>query len=331
MPDSLRWRLIALRGQCHFALRHFQAAQNDLQAAAGQQLDPLPADQLPEATLLHLHLAAASRELGQLDVAYKHYKIVLGMFKLNTPIQYVAEAHWGLALVAYERASHLAHESEEEQQQERALKQEARAHAIKARDLYSSINDELHAALLSCQLGLIEQALGNLETARACLQEVLESWWPRIHGISLDGQSAEEQRTLKERANLVSAAACYLAGLELACRRHEQALAYIHQAQQAAQKSYILRRAEAYIVLGQILEDQDVNNPEAENAFRNAIKELDQTDRVAAKIHAHDLLGRHLLKKRRIEEGTRELDLARGLAKTPPLLSSSTTPANDHL
>jgi len=92
--------------------------------------------------------------------------------------------------------------------------------------------------------------------------------------------------------------------------------------------SYTLRRAEAYMLKGQILAEIDIQDPEVEQAFLAAIKELASTDRVAAKIRAHDILGRHLLKQGRLEEGDRELDQARRLAiiGTP---FSATTPVED--
>ena len=101
----------------------------------------------------------------------------------------------------------------------------------------------------------------------------------------------------------------------------------------AGEMSYILRRAEAYMLKGQILADSKINDPEAEKAFRAAIQELEPTDRIAAKIHAHDILGRHLLKQGRDEEGDLELDKARRLANLHTTFSATTiaedTPQND--
>ncbi len=81
---------------------------------------------------------------------------------------------------------------------------------------------------------------------------------------------------------------------------------------------------------GQILAGMHVDDPEAEIAFRAAIKELEPTDRVAAKIRVHDIFGRHLLKQGRVKEGDQELDKARSLANlhTP---FSDTTSAEDTL
>jgi len=57
---------------------------------------------------------------------------------------------------------------------------------------------------------------------------------------------------------------------------------------------------------------------------------LEPTDRVAAKIRAHDVLGRHLLKQGRGKEGDQELDKARSLANFPTTFSA-TTSAEDTL
>jgi len=130
---------------------------------------------------------------------------------------------------------------------------------------------------------------------------------------------------LKERANVISVAACYLASVEHAEQLDDQALLHIQQALDAGELSYILRRAEAYMLKGQILADRDIDDPEAEKAFRAAIQELEPTDRIAAKIHAHDNLGRHLLKQGRDVEGDQELDKARRLANLHTTFSTTTS------
>src|SRR5579875_1582217 len=103
-PPSLRWRLYALKEQCFFSLRQFVEAQRQFFQAAALRPERIPTEQVPEATLLHLHLAATCRELGHLDLANDHYETVLRLMQPETPIHYVAEAHWGLALVSFERA-----------------------------------------------------------------------------------------------------------------------------------------------------------------------------------------------------------------------------------
>ncbi len=68
-------------------------------------------------------------------------------------------------------------------------------------------------------------------------------------------------------------------------------------ARQAAKNSYIIRKAEADMMFGRILEKQDIEDSRAEKAFRDAVGVLEPTDRLAARISAHELLGRHLLRK----------------------------------
>jgi tetratricopeptide (TPR) repeat protein len=321
-PASLRWRMYALRGQCYFSLRQFVAAQKDFLQAAALRPERPPLEQLHEATMLHLHLAAACRELGQLDLAADHYKMVLGLMQPETPIHYVAEAHWGMALVSFEQASRPRSDERWSAEAER-LKLQALEHARDARTLYRSIGDRQNESLLLCEIGVIYQGLERLDEARACLLEVLNAWAPTIAGVSLDGKGPLEERRVKRQASIVAAAASYLANIELQCQNYEQALRYIEQAREAASKSYIVRRAEAYLIEGQILERLRPDDPSAEKAFRTAIEELKETDRIAAQIHAHDLLGRHLLKRGRVQEGEEELNLARALAQTLHSLGNS--------
>lgn len=80
---------------------------------------------------------------------------------------------------------------------------------------------------------------------------------------------------------------------------------------------------------GRILETIDLYDTEAEQAFRQAISELNPTDRVAAKIHAHNLLGRHLLKRGKSIEGEEILDQALRLSKNSITFSSATRSAED--
>ncbi|MEI4884404.1 hypothetical protein, partial [Klebsiella pneumoniae] len=69
--------MVALRGQCYFSLRQFQLAQSDFLSAVAILPEAIPQDQHLEATSLRLHLAAATRELGQSEVAYTHYQDAL--------------------------------------------------------------------------------------------------------------------------------------------------------------------------------------------------------------------------------------------------------------
>src|SRR5438874_4477356 len=104
IPSALRWRLAALRGQCFFTLREFLAAQRDFMYAVTELPESIPADQHLEAMTLYLHLAAALRELEQPDAAFEHYQVALKMMNTSTSLNYVAEAHWGMSLVAFEQA-----------------------------------------------------------------------------------------------------------------------------------------------------------------------------------------------------------------------------------
>lgn len=305
-PSAMRWRIFALRGECYFSLRKFLLAQSDFLSALAGMLERVPADQRLEAIILHLHLAASSRELGQLDAAAEQYAIALKMMNTSTPLRYIAETHWGIALVFFERAESNAPNEKE------AFRQEALEHAEMASRLYASIGETLRASLLECQIALIEQASGNLKEAHERLQKVLDSWLPTLHS------SFDSQYTLKERANVVSAAACYLARIELEEHNCSAALDYVKQALEAGQKSYTIRRAEAYMILGQIQEAR--NDPEAEEAYKKAVNELASTDRVAALIRAHDLLGRYLMKQDKIEEGEKEFDIVLQLSNVSPLL-----------
>jgi tetratricopeptide (TPR) repeat protein len=332
IPLATRWRLAALRGQCYFNLRQFVSAQRDFLAAVAEKPEIVPSDQNPEVMLLYLYLAAASRELGQLDDALKQYQVALKLMNVGTSLRYIAEAEWGMAFTAFELARRAAEESGS-RLVEGSLVQTALHHAESARTMYQAIGDELSVAALSCEIGLIEQASGRLDEARTLLRGVLEQWQP-ILAEPVENTLAGQRRK-QERANVVSAAACYLAGVELEAGNHEAALAYVRQAEDAGKQSYILRRAEAAMMLGRIQETMSIKQPEydgseAERAFRKAVEELEPTDRLAAKILAHDLLGRHLLKKGKTSEGEIELNRARGLSHFVPTLGSTLTPESSN-
>jgi transcriptional regulator with XRE-family HTH domain len=332
VPPFLRWRIIALRGQCYFSLRQFQLAQRDFLSAVAILPETLPQDQSLEALSLRLHLAASTRELGQLETAYSQYQDTLAMMNASTPVRLVAETHWGMALVVYELANNASTHSHNGASQSEYVKEQkliALKHAENARTLYSAIDETLRAALLDCQIALIEQSLGNLSAAHKRLLEVLEFWAPTLNEAylaSLQPPADKIRRySLKERANVVSAAACYLASVEHTEHHDDEALVHIQLALDAGTLSYTLRRAEAYMLKGQILADRNIRDPEAEQAFHAAIQELDPTDRVAAKIRAHDLLGRHLLKQGRNTEGDQELDKARRLSNIHTTFSATTS------
>lgn len=336
IPAYLRWRLLALRGECHFTLREFVPAQRDFLSAVAGLPEELPQDQLLEAITLRLHLAAATRELGQLDEAGVQYKQALSIMSSSTPLRYVAETHWGMALVLFElanKASNKNDTSSEQAQGEQPQIQVALQHAQDACTLYNSIGERLRAALLNCQIALIEQSVGHLDEASRRLHQVLDDWVPTLGEPESPRRSSSPfrtgQYTLKERANVVSAAACYLAGVEHQQGMCDEALEHIQLALEAGQKSYILRRAEAYMMKGQILADGDLSDPRAEEAFQAALRELESTDRLAAKIRAYNLLGRHLMKQGRAAEGEKELDKALRLSNILTRFSSATTSAED--
>lgn len=315
VPLSLRWRMFALRGECYFSLRKFLAAQRDFLSAVAVLPEKVPTDLSLEEIILRLHLAAATRELGQLDDALEQYSVVLKRMNTSIPLRYVAEAHWGMALVIFEQV-----ESDTICPKE-VLQREALSHAETASHLYRSTEEILRASLLDCQIALIQQSTGDLDGARNRLRQVLDYWLPTL------SESFESQYTLKERANVVSAAACYLAGVELEVHNCSAALDYVQQALEAGKQSYILRRAEAYMMYGQILDACDKAG--AEEAFKNAVKELNATDRLAARIRAHDLLGRYLMRKGNMDEGVKELDTVRRLSNILTPFTTATTSAED--
>ena len=310
MPLTVRWRLAAARGHCYFTLHQFINAQQDFLYAVTERPATVPVEQRLEAMALHLHLAATLRELNQPGTAFEQYSVALGMMDTRTSLQFVAEAHRGMSLIAIEWFSRALKQQENiayrESQFQLALK-----HAENASILYRSIGDSAREALLTCQIGLIEELSGKLDDARKRLLEVLSTWQPvfetHIHA------TAVEQGKLQEMAKVVFASACLLARIELEAQHHEAALKFVQQARFAAQQADSLRLAEGEIMYGRILESRDINDPAAEVAFRKAINTLASTDNIAAQIRAHDVLGRLLLKKGIVEEGEEELDTARHL------------------
>jgi transcriptional regulator with XRE-family HTH domain len=312
IPAPQRWRIAAIRGQCYFEQRKFLKAQQDFMYAVSEQpkLEGLPPDQGHELMLLHLHLAGTYRELRQLEDALDQYKDTLEMMNRDTPFGYVAEVHWGMALIAFAQANsiqrdhiHICRETN---------LRAALEHAENARFLYRAIGEQLRAASVTCQIAQIEQALGDITKVRTYLKEVLASW-----SFTLNEPPAittHDKRRQQEEANVVSAAACSLAGIELDAGNYEVACKYANLALAAGKRSYKLRRADAYLMRGRILEATDPCDPAAEEAFRHATEELAGTHRIAARISAHVRLGHHLLKIGKIEESEQELEQARLLS-----------------
>ncbi len=328
IPFSTRWRLAALRGQANFTLRQFVAAQRDCLIAVAQKPEHVPSEQQPEVMLLYLSLAASSREVGQLSEALTHYQHALKLMHSGTSLRYIAEAHSCLAFTAFELARQEA-EASGSAQVEGQLMQTALSHAESARMLYHAIGDELSAGALSCEIGLMLQSTGRLGEARTLLRGVLDQWQPRLSEPVEHTPAGQRRR--QEDANVVSAAACYLAGVELEAGQYQQALSCVRQAEDAGKHSSVLRRAEAAMMLGKILEAMSKDNPEcdgeaAEQAFRRTVNVVEPTDLLAARILAHDLLGRHLLKSGKTSEGERELNRVRALSHVVPLVGSILIP-----
>ncbi|HVB74096.1 MAG TPA: helix-turn-helix transcriptional regulator [Ktedonobacteraceae bacterium] len=332
IPIALRWRIIALRGQCYFAMREFLAAQQEFRSAFTVMPDYTPPEQYMEVLLLRLHLAAASRELGQYETAYKQFQDARAMMNATTPLRYVAEAHWGISLVLYEQANKLWNDAEngngqKQQAKERfmSLMQQSLKYAENACSLYNSIDELSRSALMNCQIALIEQATENPDAARERLKNVLDSWSPTLieteQARAPDIAKKIKRYSLKERANIVSAASCYMASVEYDAKQCSAALAYIDKALEAGKNSYILRRADAYMTKGQIL--AECNDPEAAVAFRQALTQLEHTDRLGAKIRIHRMLGAYLIKQGKDREGNTELDIALRLANVPSQYQAS--------
>jgi transcriptional regulator with XRE-family HTH domain len=326
IPPMQRWRLAALRGQCYFEQRQFLKAQQDFVYALQElpKQEGMPTDQKYELMLLHLHLAASYREL-EIPAALEHYQITLKMMNQDTPFGYVAEAHWGMALIAFTQAYKMRKDDPLREQKLRT----ALEHAENARFLYRSISEPLRAAAVTVQIAQIEKELGNQQsqTIRRYLQEILDTWQHVLE--EPEAASPEDQRHQKEQANIVSVAACSLAGMALEAGNIDEALTYVKCALQAAERSYKVRQADAHIMHGRILEAMNLYDPAAEEAFRHATKILEDTDRIAARSSAHSRLARHLIKKGKTEEGDKELETAHTLVDQVVARQASTRSAED--
>ncbi|GAC1392210.1 MAG: hypothetical protein NVS4B11_24060 [Ktedonobacteraceae bacterium] len=312
VPSLQRWRLAALRGQCYFEQRRFVKAQGDFVYATQEEpkQEGLPLEQKQELMLLHLHLAGTYRELHQLADALEQFQFALGMMNHDTPFGYVAEAHWGMALIALAQATKMQqvhHDGEREREEKLFI---ALEHAQHAQHLYYSIRETLHAASVACIIAEIEQALGHKENTRRNLLDIAQAWSTILQ--ESEATHADEQRRQKEQANVVATAACLLADIELADAHYEQALEHARLALQAGQRSYILRRADAYVMLGRIFDA--MNDTQAEQAFREATNLLEKTERIGIRISTHVRFGSYLLKIGKIAEGQQELEQARLLS-----------------
>ncbi len=327
VPSLQRWRLAALRGQCYFERRMFVEARGDLDYAAREEPthNNLSADQMQERMLLHLHLAATYRELHQLENALRQFDVALKMMNNTTPFGYVAEAHWGKSLIAFIQATTLEPQTKNESEREAKLAL-ALEHAESALFLYRSIGDTLRAATVGCHVAEIEIALGQKEKARQALLELVNTW--QLSDLQSETSNTEGQRRQKELANVVSSAACLLAEIELDDKNYEQALAYAERALAAAERSYILRRADAYVMLGRIYGVMG-NEEQAEQAFRDALRELEPTQRISIRISTHIRFGKYLLSVGKTDAGQQELEMARLLSDTRLLGNDRTSPIDE--
>jgi transcriptional regulator with XRE-family HTH domain len=345
IPQPQRWRLAALRGQCYFEQRKFLKAQHDFVYAVNEQpqMSGLPSEQKQELLLLHLHLAGAYRELRQLDAASEQYKITLNYVNSETPFGYVAEVHWGLALIAHAQANQTSNTDQCSTTMKEMHLRTALEHAETARFLYRSIGARVRADTVTCHIAQIEQKLGAIDKVRHYLQEVLATWTPVLGeqdtdaeastGSAQDTGSAQGTIPTRDRrqeiANIVSYAAYSLADIELEAQNFELALRYSELALEAGKRSYKLRRADAYVLRGRILEAINFRDPEVEQAFRTATEELKDTDRIAARISAHVRLAQHLLKIGKGEEGEQQLELAHLLLHQVSISSPPSTETED--
>lgn len=315
LPLFLRWRTLALRGQAFFELREFSKAQRDFQSA----LTIMPAATVSdehqlEIIKLHLHMAEATREINQFEQALEYYQDALNTMDASTALRYIAEAHWGIALVHYNQGRNALIQDGNIVDGQKLL-QEAWQHAEDARTLYNSIADHLNADLLQCQMAQIEQAQGQAMRGKQRLLAVLSTWQP-----TLQTDISERPARKAERANVVSAAACYLANIECQARNFQDSLEYIDIAIKAGLESYKVRQAEAFMMKGQILESQngqaqaDAHDPAIADNYKKAIDSLKETERKGILSLAHYEFGRYLLSIGKKEQGNQEIEIARGLA-----------------
>src|SRR5260370_2717823 len=273
----LRWRFFALRGHCYFQMRQFPLAQRDLLFADALLPSNIFENHKLDVLMLRLHLASASRELGQYKAAYDQFQRTIATMNTATPIHYIAEVNWGMSLVLYEQSYNTRSDSENDNQQDQEVKkafltlmQQSLTYANNSATLYNSTNELSRSALMNCQIALIEQAMEHIDAARVRLKKVLDEWSPTLEesGQHQSPDSAEKVKrySMKERANIVSAAACYLASVEFDAKECDTALACIDIALRAGDASYTLRHADAHMTKRQILAAS--NDPAAIVAFR---------------------------------------------------------------
>lgn len=311
-PALQRWRLAALRGQCYYKQRKFLKALQDFVYALQElpKQEWIPAEQKSEQMLLHLHLASTYRQLQLLDEAQEQYAITLSMMNQETPFGLVAEAHWGMSLIAFALANKIFQDEQDASSCKQKQLRIALEHAENARVLYRSIGEQLLAASVTTQIAQIDLALGNTEKVYVYLQELLDTWSHALH----EAPSSIDKKRHQEELSVIAIAACTLADIERERGRYEEALLHANQALQAAQQSYTLRQAEAYTTRGCILAAINSQDPQAEESFRKAVDALADTDRIGAKIEAHILLSQHLMKIGKTAESAQVMERLRLLS-----------------
>jgi tetratricopeptide (TPR) repeat protein len=189
--------------------------------------------------------------------------------------------------------------------------------------MYHAIMDTLNADLLQCLLAQIELTQGKATSGKKRLLTVLSIWQP-----TLQADPREHPARRAPRANIISAAACYLAGIECQAHDLQRSLAYIDIAIQAGLESYKVRQAEAFMMKGQILEAQNGRgkanalDPMIEESYKQAIHVLKDTGRTGTLSQAHYEFGRYLLSIGRHEQGNQEMEIARVLVGIPSIFNA---------
>ncbi len=163
-------------------------------------------------------------------------------------------------------------------------------------------------------MALFEQATGDIENASKHLSNVIEVWTPMLQQRT--GNTKESRKRLREYNSIVSAASCYLAGIEIEKEQYQDALRHVQMAEKTAEKSYPIRQVEAAMMHGTVLEARNFSDPHVEKALQQAIDIVSNTDLLGAQIRAHDLLGRHFFKVGEVDRGNEELDQVRKISQT---------------
>ena len=312
VPALQRWRLAGLRGRCYFERRMFIQARGDLEYAMREEPthENLPVEQKQERMLLHLRLAETYCELGELDGASEHFDSALRMMSSNTLSGYVAEAYLGKSLIALVQATTLEPIEVNTSEREGYLRI-ALDHAESAHTLYRSIGEVLCAATASCTIAEIQLERGDRETAHQVLLNVVGAW--KANDQSSEALPGDAQGRSNEPASVASSAFYLLAEIEVGKGLYEDALTSAQRALQASKRSCLQRRAEVYVMLGRIHATMQ-NEEQAIQAFRDAFRELEGSQRMDVRLHTHILFGKYLISIGQIDGGQEELEKARLLA-----------------